>query len=78
MERQGNPWGIPAQDRLNWSEGLNLRELTPETKWMYLYFVGCASAFDDRNKKVARSFVHLATKSQCEFRCPRFGRNLLW
>src|SRR4030066_1536655 len=29
IERQGNPWGIPAQDRLNWSDGLNLRQLAP-------------------------------------------------
>ena len=63
IERQGNPWGIPAQDRLNWSEGLNLHELAPGDETDVLYFVGCASAFDDRNKKVARSFVHLLNKA---------------
>jgi Fe-S oxidoreductase/nitrate reductase gamma subunit len=63
IERQGNPWGIPAQDRLNWSEGLELRELAPGDETDVLYFVGCASAFDDRNKKVARSFVHLLNKA---------------
>jgi heterodisulfide reductase subunit C/nitrate reductase gamma subunit len=63
IERQGNPWGIPAQDRLNWSEGLNLRELSPGDETDVLYFVGCASAFDDRNKKVARSFVNLLNKA---------------
>ena len=68
IERQGNPWGIPAQDRLNWSEGLNLRELAPGDETDVLYFVGCAAAFDDRNKKAARSFVNLLQKSQCEFR----------
>jgi Fe-S oxidoreductase/nitrate reductase gamma subunit len=63
IERQGNPWGIPAQDRLNWSEGLNVRELAPGDETDILYFVGCASAFDDRNKKVARSFVNLLNKA---------------
>ena len=63
IERQGNPWGIPAQDRLNWSEGLELRELAPGDVTDILYFVGCASAFDDRNKKVARSFVNLLNKA---------------
>ena len=63
IERQGNPWGIPAQDRLNWSDGLNLRELAPGDETDVLFFVGCASAFDDRNKKVARSFVHLLQKA---------------
>ncbi len=67
IERQGNPWGIPAQDRLNWSEGLNIRELAPGDETDILYFVGCASAFDDRNKKVARSFVHLLTKAGVNF-----------
>jgi Fe-S oxidoreductase/nitrate reductase gamma subunit len=67
IERQGNPWGIPAQDRLNWSEGLNLRELAPGDETEVLFFVGCASAFDDRNKKVARSFVHLLQKANVNF-----------
>jgi Fe-S oxidoreductase/nitrate reductase gamma subunit len=67
IERQGNPWGIPAQDRLNWSDGLNLRELAPGDETDILYFVGCASAFDDRNKKVARSFVHLLQKANVNF-----------
>jgi Fe-S oxidoreductase/nitrate reductase gamma subunit len=67
MERQGNPWGIPAQDRLNWSEGLNLRELAPGDQVDVLYFIGCASAFDDRNKKVARSFVHLLQNANVDF-----------
>lgn len=67
IERQGNPWGIPAQDRLNWSEGLNLRELAPGDETDVLYFVGCASAFDDRNKKVARSFVRLLQKANVSF-----------
>ncbi len=67
IERQGNPWGIPAQDRLNWSEGLNLHELAPGDETDVLYFVGCASAFDDRNKKVARSFVHLLQKANVNF-----------
>jgi len=67
IERQGNPWGIPAQDRLNWSEGLNLPQLSPGDETDVLYFVGCASAFDDRNKKVARSFVHLLQKANVKF-----------
>jgi len=67
IERQGNPWGIPAQDRLSWSEGLGLHELAPGDETDVLYFVGCASAFDDRNKKVARSFVNLLKKAGVNF-----------
>jgi Fe-S oxidoreductase/nitrate reductase gamma subunit len=67
IERQGNPWGIPAQDRLNWAEGLGLRELAPGDETDVLLFVGCAAAFDDRNKKVARSFIHLLQKVNVNF-----------
>jgi Fe-S oxidoreductase len=67
IERQGNPWGIPAQDRLSWSDGLQLRELSPGDETDVLYFVGCASAFDDRNKKVARSFVNILNKAGVNF-----------
>ncbi len=67
IERQSNPWGIPAQDRLNWSDGLELRQLAPGDETDVLYFVGCASAFDDRNKKVARSFVNLLNKAGVNF-----------
>jgi Fe-S oxidoreductase len=67
IERQGNPWGIPAQDRLNWSEGLNLRELAPGDETDVLFFVGCAAAYDDRNKKAARSFVHLLQNTGINF-----------
>ncbi|OGN95301.1 MAG: hypothetical protein A2Z71_00250 [Chloroflexi bacterium RBG_13_50_21] len=67
IERQGNPWGIPAQDRLSWADGLNLRQLAPGGETDVLFFVGCASAFDDRNKKVARSFVRLLQKANVNF-----------
>jgi Fe-S oxidoreductase/nitrate reductase gamma subunit len=67
IERQGNPWGIPSQNRLNWSEGLNLRELAPGDETDVLYFAGCAAAYDDRNKKAARSFVHLLQKANINF-----------
>jgi Fe-S oxidoreductase/nitrate reductase gamma subunit len=67
MERQGNPWGIPAQDRLNWSAGLSLRVLAPGDETDVLYYVGCAASFDDRNKKVARSFVNLLNKANVNY-----------
>jgi Fe-S oxidoreductase len=58
LERQGNPWGMPPDQRLAWSEGLQVRELAPGDETDVLLFLGCAFAFDERNKKVA-SFVRL-------------------
>jgi len=67
MERQGNPWGIPAEDRTAWAEGLNVRQLAPGDETDVLLFVGCAMAYDDRNKKVARSFVRLLQNAGVDF-----------
>ena len=67
MERQGNPWGIPPENRMAWAEGLNVRELTPGGQTDVLFYTGCAAAFDDRNKKVARAFVKLMQKAGVDF-----------
>ena len=67
LERQGNPWGMPPDDRLAWAEGLDIRELAPGDETDVLLFVGCAFAFDERNKKVARSFVQLLQSQGVNF-----------
>ncbi|MFO7624211.1 MAG: heterodisulfide reductase-related iron-sulfur binding cluster [Anaerolineales bacterium] len=67
MERQGNPWGMPAEDRLAWADGLEIRELSPGDETDVLLFLGCAFAYDDRNKKVAQSFVRLLQKAGVDF-----------
>ena len=67
MERQGNPWGMPAEDRTAWTEGLEIRELVPGDETDVLLFLGCAFAYDDRNKKVTRSFVRLLQKADVDF-----------
>jgi Fe-S oxidoreductase/nitrate reductase gamma subunit len=65
MESVANPWGQPPAARLDWTKGLpfaipvaadfardgRLAELE------VLYWVGCAAAFDDRNRRVARAFA---------------------
>jgi Fe-S oxidoreductase len=67
MERYGNPWGQPASARLDWTKGLPFTVPTaadvaaagPDAVagLECLYWVGCAAAFDDRNRRVARAFV---------------------
>jgi Fe-S oxidoreductase/nitrate reductase gamma subunit len=67
MERQGNPWGMPADDRLAWADGLDVRELSPGDETDVLLFLGCAFAYDDRNKKVAQNFVRLLQQANVDF-----------
>lgn len=67
FERQGNPWGMPPENRLAWADGLNVRELTPGDETDVLLFVGCALAYDERNKKVARNFAQLLQQAEVDF-----------
>ena len=67
FERQGNPWGMPSQSRFAWAEGLNIPVLSPGDEVDVLFYVGCAGAYDDRNKKVTRAFVEILTKLEIDF-----------
>jgi Fe-S oxidoreductase len=59
MERAGNPWGMPADERLAWAKDLPFPVPTVEQKTdpEILYWVGCAVAFDPRAQKIARSLA---------------------
>jgi Fe-S oxidoreductase len=67
MERQGNPWGMPAEDRIAWAKDLDIREIQPGEETDVLLFLGCAFAYDDRNKKVTRSFVQVLKQAGVNF-----------
>ena len=63
MESVGNPWGQPPSARLDWAKGLAFPVRTVAEVQRsgqlealeVLYWVGCAAAFDDRNRRVARA-----------------------
>jgi Fe-S oxidoreductase len=67
IERQGNPWGIPAQDRTAWAEGLEIRTLSPGESAEALLFLGCAYAFDARNRKAGVALVRLMQAAGVDF-----------
>lgn len=62
IENNGAPWQYSAEDRLDWAKdldfkipvmaGLSAKGEKPE----YLFWVGCAGAFDDRYRKVVKAF----------------------
>lgn len=69
LEVNGNPWGMSAQDREQWTEGLNvplMRETNPDDV-EYLYWVGCAGAYDARGKEVSKSMVTLLNKAGVKY-----------
>jgi Fe-S oxidoreductase len=60
VERGGNPWGKPQAERASWAEGLGVRVLEPgDRPPAYLYWVGCAAAFDERARSAAISTTKL-------------------
>ena len=67
IESKGNPWGMNAGDRNNWiSEvdfevrvfGANGEDTIPEDV-DYLFWVGCAGAFEDRAKRTTKAVAEL-------------------
>jgi Fe-S oxidoreductase len=58
MESRSNPWGIAPSERSKWCAGLEEKTFIPgETE--YLFFVGCAGAFDSRNKQVTLAVARI-------------------
>jgi len=58
MENRANPWGIAPSERTKWSAGLDARQFVAgETE--YLFFIGCAGAFDSRNKQVTTAMARI-------------------
>ncbi len=69
MENQSNPWGIGAEKRFEWADGLDIPTIADKPDAEYLYYVGCAGAFDDRNKKTTQAFARVLRKAGVDFAC---------
>jgi Fe-S oxidoreductase len=71
MEGQGNPWGMGSNRRAEWCADLNVRtaasvkEAAGNFEW--LFFVGCAGSFDERQKKVSRAIVKILQAAKVDF-----------
>ncbi|MGH2752914.1 MAG: (Fe-S)-binding protein [Actinomycetota bacterium] len=65
METTGNPWGQPPQARVEWMQGtskqpaLEIPHISEAPDADVLFWVGCAGAYDDRNKRVVYDFARL-------------------
>ena len=67
MQRAGNPWGLPVQDRLTWADGLDVPTVADNPDFDVLYWVGCSAAYDRRTMKVARAVAQLLQRAQVNF-----------
>lgn len=65
MERRGNPWGLPARQRLDWAKGLPFdvpvvgADVATAAEVDYLFWVGCAGAYEEKAKRTTRAVAEL-------------------
>jgi Fe-S oxidoreductase/nitrate reductase gamma subunit len=71
MENQSNPWGLSQQARADWKAELDFEvpvfgEDGVDTA-EYLWFVGCAGSFDDRNTATSVALARLMHQAGIDF-----------
>jgi len=70
MENSQNPWGMSQQSRGDWRDELDFEVplLGVDTDSAeYLYWVGCAGSFDERNRKVTIATARLLHEAEVDF-----------
>jgi Fe-S oxidoreductase len=65
LETKGNPWGQNAGDRTNWIDEVEFdvpvygEDVDSFDGYEYLFWVGCAGAYDDKAKKTTKAVAEL-------------------
>ena len=70
MERNQNPWNM-NEDRLKWVRESEIEITVPTVEenpdFEFLYWVGCAGAFDQRGQKIAQAFARILNAAKVNF-----------
>ena len=67
IETYGNPWGMPAQDREKWTDGMDVPLMREKGSADYLYWAGCSGAYDDRGKDISRSVAKIMNEANIDY-----------
>jgi len=70
MENSSNPYGMSQRDRAAWTKQLDFEVKVlgePGVTAEYLYWVGCAGSFDDRNRRVTLATAKLLHEAGVDF-----------
>ncbi|MGI8702466.1 MAG: (Fe-S)-binding protein [Nocardioidaceae bacterium] len=73
LETKGNPWSMAPNARMDWAKDLSFEvrqvgvdvETLDEVEW--LFWVGCAGAYEDRAKKTTRAVAELLHEAGVSF-----------
>jgi Fe-S oxidoreductase/nitrate reductase gamma subunit len=70
MENSSNVYGMNQGERGDWAaslDGVDIIDGSGPLDHEYLYWVGCAGSFDDRNKKTSRAMAKLMQRAGIDF-----------
>ncbi len=73
LENKGNPWGQNAADRTNWISEVDFdvpvygEDVDSFDGFEYLFWVGCAGAYDDKAKKTTKAVAELLATAGVEY-----------
>jgi Fe-S oxidoreductase len=67
LERNFAPWGFSHSSRADWADGLSIPLLSEKRDAEFLFWVGCAGAYDARYKKVTQSFARVMQTAGVNF-----------
>jgi len=70
MENSSNVYGLNQGERGDWAndlDGVAIVDASGPLGHEYLYWVGCAGSFDDRNKKTSRAMAKLLQRAGIDF-----------
>lgn len=73
LEKNSNPWGMSPRLRMDWAKDLpfEVKQVGSDIENMddveYLFWVGCAGAYEDRQKKTTRAIAELLNTAGVDF-----------
>ncbi|AQA03697.1 Fe-S oxidoreductase [Mycobacterium sp. MS1601] len=73
LENKGNPWGQNAKDRLTWIDEVEFdipvygKDVDSFAGYEYLFWVGCAGAYEDRAKRTTKAVAELLAVAGVKF-----------
>ncbi len=67
MEARGHPFRGTTASRTDWCDGLGVKIVGESGPAEWLYWVGCAAAFDDRAQRIAQAFAKLLQRAGIDF-----------
>jgi Fe-S oxidoreductase len=67
IENVSNPYGLSHQTRADWAKDLDVKFIDENPDAEYVYWVGCASSFDEHARTIATAMVRILRAAKVDF-----------